>query len=136
MLPKAGTFLYANAEASILILTWCGVLSCAGEHKTLYSPENQAALHNRTFLFVAGISGIVGFAISFFSLWFLSQASLRCVADLLLSVLACGLGGHACTGGHASPSSPVLTLTVCLYMLFLPHFCLIRPHRPRPQSTH
>uniref|UniRef100_A0A7S3QQI0 Sugar phosphate transporter domain-containing protein n=1 Tax=Dunaliella tertiolecta TaxID=3047 RepID=A0A7S3QQI0_DUNTE len=46
-----------------------------GEYNAVASPTNQAALHNPLFQLVAGLSGIIGFAISFSSLWFLSQTT-------------------------------------------------------------
>jgi GDP-mannose transporter len=41
-----------------------------GELPTL---AHQPALNNPVFLIVAGLGGLIGFAISFSSLWFLSQ---------------------------------------------------------------
>lgn len=51
----------------ILLLMWQ-----FGEFGGLMS---QPALQNTEFLIVAGLGGIIGFAISFSSLWFLSQVS-------------------------------------------------------------
>lgn len=53
---------------------------------------NQPAFNNPQFLIVAGMGGIIGFAISFSSLWFLSQASLS-FQLLLLWVRAVSIMG-------------------------------------------
>lgn len=49
-----------------------GLMYLFGEFSVL---DKQPALANPTFLFVAGLGGLVGFAISFSSLWFLSQTT-------------------------------------------------------------
>ncbi|KAF5826011.1 hypothetical protein DUNSADRAFT_5397 [Dunaliella salina] len=45
------------------------------EHKAITLESNLLALSNPSFLIVAAMSGVLGFAISFSSLWFLSQTS-------------------------------------------------------------
>lgn len=49
-----------------------GLMLAFNEHATLLS---QPALYNPWFLLVASMGGIIGFAISFSSLWFLSQTT-------------------------------------------------------------
>lgn len=49
-----------------------GLMLAFNEHATLLS---QPALYNPWFLLVASMGGVIGFAISFSSLWFLSQTT-------------------------------------------------------------
>jgi GDP-mannose transporter len=49
-----------------------GLMVAFNEHSTLL---NQPALYNPVFLLVASLGGLIGFAISFSSLWFLSQTT-------------------------------------------------------------
>ncbi len=61
-----------------------GLMVAFGELGTLGS---QPALGNPLFLFVAGLGGLVGFAISFSSLWFLSQV--RATVSVCVNVCVC-----------------------------------------------
>lgn len=56
--------------------------------------STQAALHNGVFLTVAGLSGVIGFAISFSSLWFLSQVG--CAGLRLQMRVSMGRRGWQC----------------------------------------
>lgn len=83
-----------------------------GELPTL---THQPALSNPAFLIVAGLGGLIGFAISFSSLWFLSQVCDS--ADLLLH--AAGAVWHLVTVAAAasSLSRPVLIKIQSLLMM-------------------
>jgi len=67
-LPELLLHAYAHTDTHTHILH-------TGEFESINNPMNQGALHNPNFLIVAALSGLIGFAISFSSLWFLSQAS-------------------------------------------------------------
>lgn len=75
---------------------------------------HQPALRNPEFLLVAGMGGIIGFAISFSSLWFLSQAR-----DRTYCMHACsGLGVHldlcSMVTAHCHQALPLRALYLCL----------------------
>ncbi|KAF5826012.1 hypothetical protein DUNSADRAFT_5397 [Dunaliella salina] len=53
------------------------------EHKAITLESNLLALSNPSFLIVAAMSGVLGFAISFSSLWFLSQVRMECLCQLV-----------------------------------------------------
>lgn len=64
------SMVYYNNILSLLPIF--ALMVAFGEHKTIM---HQPALSNPTFLVVATLGGLIGFAISFSSLWFLSQTT-------------------------------------------------------------
>ena len=72
-----------------------GLMFAFGEHKVLF---NQAALSDPIFLVVCFLGGLIGFAISFSSLWFLSQTTatiyslVGALNKIPVAVVSCGLG--------------------------------------------